>query len=150
MAETHGFEHLELAFFVDDAWVAGVRAAVFVVDAVDGFLGVRAKVVVVRHAVAIAVRILVGAAVRVSVAVAILRVVRALVLGITDAVVLWNTMDLGYLTIYAAKAVKEGQLKTGDTSLTAGRLGKVEVAGDNVLLGQPLTFTNANIDQFDF
>jgi rhamnose transport system substrate-binding protein len=70
--------------------------------------------------------------------------------GITDAVVLWNTMDLGYLTIYAAKAVKAGQLKAGDTSLTAGRLGQVQVAGDNILLGQPLTFTKANIDQFDF
>jgi rhamnose transport system substrate-binding protein len=70
--------------------------------------------------------------------------------GITDAVILWNTMDLGYLTIYAAKAVKEGQLKARDTSLAAGRLGTVEVAGDNVLLGQPLTFTKANIDQFDF
>src|SRR5205807_6892644 len=70
--------------------------------------------------------------------------------GITEAVVLWNTMDLGYLTIYAAKAVKEGVLKAGDRSLTAGRLGRVEVAGDNVLLGQPLTFTKANIDQFDF
>src|SRR5439155_533755 len=57
--------------------------------------------------------------------------------GITDAVILWNTMDLGYLTIYAAKAVKEGRLKAGDTSLVAGRLGKAEVAGDNVLLGQP-------------
>jgi rhamnose transport system substrate-binding protein len=70
--------------------------------------------------------------------------------GITEAVVLWNTMDLGYLTIYAAKAVKEGSLKAGDSTLTAGRLGKVEIAGDNVLLGQPLTFTKANIDQFDF
>ena len=70
--------------------------------------------------------------------------------GITDAVILWNTMDLGYLTIYAAKAVKEGRLKAGDTTLTAGRLGAVEVAGDNVLLGQPLTFTKNNIDQFDF
>src|SRR5437773_1262660 len=70
--------------------------------------------------------------------------------GITDAVVLWNTMDLGYLTIYAAKAVHEGRLKAGDTSLSAGRLRKVEVAGDNILLGQPLTFTKANIDQFDF
>jgi rhamnose transport system permease protein len=70
--------------------------------------------------------------------------------GITDAVILWNTMDLGYLTIYAAKAVKEGRLKAGDTSLAAGRLGKVEIAGDNVLLGQPLTFTKKNIDQFDF
>jgi rhamnose transport system permease protein len=70
--------------------------------------------------------------------------------GITDAVILWNTMDLGYLTIYAAKAVSEGRLKAGDTSLAAGRLDKVEVAGDNVLLGQPLTFTKDNIDQFDF
>jgi rhamnose transport system permease protein len=70
--------------------------------------------------------------------------------GITDAVILWNTMDLGYLTVYAAKAVSEGRLKAGDSSLAAGRLGKVEVAGDNVLLGQPLTFTKDNIDQFDF
>jgi len=70
--------------------------------------------------------------------------------GITDAVILWNTMDLGYLTIYAAKAVKEGRLKAGDTSLAAGRLKTVEVSGDNVLLGQPLTFTKDNIDQFDF
>jgi len=70
--------------------------------------------------------------------------------GITDAVILWNTMDLGYLTIHAAKAVHEGKLKLGDTSLAAGRLGKVEVAGDNILLGQPLTFTKDNIDQFDF
>jgi rhamnose transport system substrate-binding protein len=70
--------------------------------------------------------------------------------GITDAVILWNTMDLGYLTIHVAKAVKESRLKMGDTSFTAGRLGTVEVAGDNVLLGQPLTFTKDNIDQFDF
>lgn len=70
--------------------------------------------------------------------------------GITDAVILWNTMDLGYLTIQAAKAVQEGTLKLGDKSLRAGRLGNVEVAGDNILLGQPLTFTKANIDQFDF
>ena len=70
--------------------------------------------------------------------------------GITDAVILWNTMDLGYLTIHAAKAVCEGRLKQGDTTLVAGRLKQVEVAGDNILLGQPLTFTKANIDQFDF
>ena len=70
--------------------------------------------------------------------------------GITDAVVLWNTMDLGYLTIQTAKAVHEGRLSAGATSLAAGRLGSVEVAGDNVLLGQPLTFTKENIEQFDF
>lgn len=70
--------------------------------------------------------------------------------GITDAVVLWNTMDLGYLTVHSAKALKEGRLKPGDKKLAAGRLGEVQIAGDNILLGQPLTFTKDNIDKFDF
>jgi rhamnose transport system substrate-binding protein len=70
--------------------------------------------------------------------------------GITEAVVLWNTMDLGYLTIHASKALKEGKLKPGDTSMSAGRLGTIEIAGDNILLGKPATFTKDNIDEFDF
>ena len=36
--------------------------------------------------------------------------------GITDCVVLWNTMDLGYLTVQAARALNDGTLKPGDTS----------------------------------
>jgi rhamnose transport system permease protein len=70
--------------------------------------------------------------------------------GITESVVLWNTMDLGYLTIYAADALDNGTLKPGDKSLKAGRLGTLEVQGDNVLLGEPFTFNKDNIDQFDF
>jgi len=70
--------------------------------------------------------------------------------GITDCVVLWNTMDLGYLTVQAASALKKGTLKPRDTSLQAGRLGKVEIQGDNILLGTPFTFTKDNIDRFDF
>jgi len=70
--------------------------------------------------------------------------------GITDCVVLWNTMDLGYLTVHAAHALKEGRLKPGDTQFPAGRLGSVEIQGDNILLGQPFLFTKDNIDQFDF
>jgi len=70
--------------------------------------------------------------------------------GITKAVVLWNTMDLGYLTIYAAQALKAGTLRPGDRSMPAGRLGTIEIEGDNILLGTPLTFTKENIDQFDF
>ena len=70
--------------------------------------------------------------------------------GITDCVVLWNTMDLGYLTVHAARALKEGTLKPGATSLTAGRLGSVEIKGDNILLGQPYLFTKDNIEKFDF
>jgi rhamnose transport system substrate-binding protein len=70
--------------------------------------------------------------------------------GITDCVVLWNTMDLGYLTVQAARALADGNLKRGDTSLEAGRLKSIEIQGDNILLGQPFLFTKENIDQFDF
>ena len=38
----------------------------------------------------------------------------------------------------------------GDTSFTAGRLGSLEIKGDNVLLGTPFTFTADNIDKFNF
>ena len=70
--------------------------------------------------------------------------------GITETVILWNTMDLGYLTIHAAHAFRNGKLKPGDTSFTAGRLGKLTIAGDNILLGEPFKFDKKNIDQFDF
>lgn len=70
--------------------------------------------------------------------------------GVTQAVILWNTMDLGYLTVYAADAVARGNLKTGDTSFKAGTLGTFDIKGDNILLGKPFVFTKDNIDQFDF
>ena len=60
--------------------------------------------------------------------------------GVLDTVVLWNTMDLGYLTIQTASALAKGTLKPGATALAAGRLKSVEVRGDNVLLGTPFTF----------
>jgi rhamnose transport system substrate-binding protein len=69
---------------------------------------------------------------------------------VTQAVILWKTVDLGYLTIHAAKALAEGKLKPGDKSYDAGKLGKMEIAGDNILLGKPFIFNKENIDQFDF
>jgi rhamnose transport system permease protein len=70
--------------------------------------------------------------------------------GVVESIVLWNTMDLGYLTIRAAHALATGALTPGQPALEAGRLGRVEVRGDNVLLGTPFTFTRENVDQFDF
>jgi rhamnose transport system permease protein len=70
--------------------------------------------------------------------------------GITDCVVLWNTMDLGYLTVHAAYALKKDTLRPGDRSLQAGRLRNIEIQGDNILLGKPYLFTKENIDRFDF
>jgi rhamnose transport system substrate-binding protein len=70
--------------------------------------------------------------------------------GVTDSVILWKTEDLGYLTVQAAVAVAKGELKPGAASFNAGRLGEVEIQGDNILLGKPFIFTKENIDQFDF
>ncbi|HEX8188620.1 MAG TPA: substrate-binding domain-containing protein [Pyrinomonadaceae bacterium] len=70
--------------------------------------------------------------------------------GVIESIVLWNTVDLGYLTVYASNALAGGQLKAGDASLTAGRLGKIEVAGEEVRLGAPFIFNKENIDRFNF
>lgn len=70
--------------------------------------------------------------------------------GITDCVILWNTHNLGYLTVRVASALALGELKPGATRFSAGRLGEVRIEGTDVLLGQPYLFTKDNIDQFDF
>lgn len=70
--------------------------------------------------------------------------------GVVDSVVLWNTVDLGYLTVYAANMLATGQLKRGDNGITAGRIGKIEVADDEVRLGAPFIFNKSNIDRFNF
>jgi rhamnose transport system permease protein len=69
---------------------------------------------------------------------------------ITPSVILWNTADLGYLTVHVAAAVTRGDLKAGATSFKGGRLGDLEVKGDNVLLGKPFVFKKDNIARFDF
>ena len=70
--------------------------------------------------------------------------------GIISSIVLWNTADLGYLTVYAADALARGRLAPGATRLEAGRLGEVAVDGDEILLGTPFVFTKDNIEAFDF
>jgi ABC-type sugar transport system substrate-binding protein len=70
--------------------------------------------------------------------------------GITQAVILWKVQDLGYLTVHAAVALAKGALKPGDTTLQAGRLGAMPIAGDSIVLGKPFAFTRENIDDFDF
>ncbi|HEX8774101.1 MAG TPA: substrate-binding domain-containing protein [Pyrinomonadaceae bacterium] len=70
--------------------------------------------------------------------------------GVIESIVLWNTVDLGYLTVYAANALSTGTLKRGDRELNAGRLGKIEVVDDEVRLGAPFIFNKGNIDNFNF
>ncbi len=70
--------------------------------------------------------------------------------GTVASVILWNTVDLGYLTIQAANALAKGELKAGATTFKAGRLGEKKIDGDKILLGDILVFTKDNIDRFDF
>jgi ABC-type sugar transport system substrate-binding protein len=70
--------------------------------------------------------------------------------GVTDAVILWKVSDLGYLTVEAAAAAARGELKAGDKTFKAGRLGEIKIEGTDIVLGKPFVFTKENIDQFDF
>jgi rhamnose transport system substrate-binding protein len=70
--------------------------------------------------------------------------------GVVESIVLWNTVDLGYLTVYASRALAAGDLAPGSKTIKAGRLGEIEVQGDQIMLGAPFVFNEKNIDQFDF
>jgi rhamnose transport system substrate-binding protein len=70
--------------------------------------------------------------------------------GVIESVVLWDTLDLGYLTVYASRALSKGELKRGDREIQAGRLGKIDIKDDEVMLGAPFIFDKSNIDRFNF
>ena len=70
--------------------------------------------------------------------------------GTIDSIVLWNTGDLGYLTVYTSAALANGTFKKGDTKINAGSLKEIEVVGDEVRLGKPFIFNKDNVDNFNF
>ena len=70
--------------------------------------------------------------------------------GVVKKFVLWNPVDLGYLTVYAAKGVAEGSITEETSSFAAGRLGRIRITDREVLLGDPMVFYAGNIDAFDF
>src|SRR4051812_46597758 len=71
--------------------------------------------------------------------------------GCVKSVVLWNPVDLGYAATYVMRAVLDGKLKPGATSVEAGKLGKLNVInGSEILLGSPFIFDKSNIDKFNF
>jgi rhamnose transport system substrate-binding protein len=70
--------------------------------------------------------------------------------GTVQSFALWNPANLGYLAAYAAVNVASKKI-TGATghSFTAGKLGKYTIgAGNTILLGPPLVFTKANINNY--
>ena len=70
--------------------------------------------------------------------------------GIIQSVVLWNTANLGYLTVLTAAELAQNNLPKDATSFNAGRLGTIQIQGTEVILGKPMIFNKDNIDQFNF
>jgi len=70
--------------------------------------------------------------------------------GDVQTVVLWDTRNLGYLTVYAGWLAGQGRLAPGAQTIQAGRLGEIQIRGTEIILGPPLKFTKDNIDRFDF
>jgi rhamnose transport system substrate-binding protein len=70
--------------------------------------------------------------------------------GVVQTVVLWSTRDLGYLTAYSSVLAAQNKLQPGAASVRAGRLGMLQIRGNEIILGDPLIINKANIDQLDF
>ena len=70
--------------------------------------------------------------------------------GTVQSIVLWNTRDLGYLTVYAGWLVANNKIAPGQTSVSAGRLGPLKIEGSQIVLGKPLLINQQNIDQLNF
>jgi ABC-type sugar transport system substrate-binding protein len=70
--------------------------------------------------------------------------------GVVQTVVLWNTGNLGYLTVHAAAQLARQQFPRDAQTLNAGRLGPIAIRGSEIILGPPLILNRENIDNFDF
>ncbi len=70
--------------------------------------------------------------------------------GSVETIFLWNTKNLGYLTVYAGTMLTQNKIPSGATSVEAGRLGTLEISGSQIILGAPLLIDKRNIDKLDF
>jgi len=70
--------------------------------------------------------------------------------GACGEVILWNPENLGYLTVQAAAQLVAGKITDDTKEIAAGKLGPKQIVDHVVLLGDPLVFTKANIDQYQF
>lgn len=70
--------------------------------------------------------------------------------GVVQTIFLWNTKNLGYLTVYAGTMLSQNKIAAGAASIQAGRLGSLEINGSQIILGAPLLIDKKNIDKLDF
>lgn len=70
--------------------------------------------------------------------------------GVVQTIFLWNTRNLGYLTVYAGWLDAQKKIPAGATEVSVGRLGTLHMRGTEIVLGTPLLINKANIDTLDF
>jgi rhamnose transport system substrate-binding protein len=73
--------------------------------------------------------------------------------GTVKETVLWSPVDLGYLSVYAAKAAMEGPIRVGQ-KIKGGRLGEFTVQADKygktIVLGPAKIFNKSNYEKAGF
>ncbi|MFT3873566.1 MAG: substrate-binding domain-containing protein [Nocardioides sp.] len=71
--------------------------------------------------------------------------------GLIKNCVLWSPADTAYADVYAIDAMIKGTYpESGNGTLDAGRLGTLQIKDNVVEVGDPITFTADNIDQYKF
>lgn len=70
--------------------------------------------------------------------------------GVVQSIVLWNTRDLGYLTVYAGWLEATHKIGPEQKQVLVGRLGPLEIKGSQIILGKPLLIDKKNIDSLPF
>ncbi|MBO0885282.1 MAG: substrate-binding domain-containing protein [Mycobacterium sp.] len=72
--------------------------------------------------------------------------------GSEKAFVLWDTVNLGYMTAYAAHLIKTGKLKVSQgATFKAGNLGTFTIGAQNTAnYDRPIIFTKQNIAQYTY
>ncbi len=70
--------------------------------------------------------------------------------GVVQTIVLWNTRNLGYLTVYAGWLASQKKISQDAASIDVGRLGSLTMRKDEIILGTPLIINKENIDHLDF
>jgi len=69
--------------------------------------------------------------------------------GLIKNCLLWSPADTAYADVYAINAALKGKLPANGT-LKAGRLGTLTITDKTVNVGNPLIFTKANINNYNF
>ncbi|MFJ7848900.1 autoinducer 2 ABC transporter substrate-binding protein [Peribacillus sp. NPDC097206] len=68
--------------------------------------------------------------------------------GSAQMITLWSPKKLGYLTVAIANNLNEG-IYPYDKQEIVG-VGKIQLLGEMVIMGEPIDFTKENVDQYDF